>query len=74
MGDTRLGVREPYAYFVERDFSAPAIAERCHEILTLERADFESRVDEARAFLRERFSIDATARYFAELYRRADAR
>jgi glycosyltransferase involved in cell wall biosynthesis len=74
VGDTRLGAREPYAYFVERDFSAAAIAERCHEILTLDRAAFESRVNEARAFLRERFSIDATASYFAELYRRADAR
>ena len=74
VGDTGLGAREPFVFFVERDFSPEEIAQRCYEILTLEQQAFESRVDEARSFLHERFSIDSMANYYAELYRRAATR
>jgi glycosyltransferase involved in cell wall biosynthesis len=68
VGQSRMIAREDFSFYVPRDFSAQDLAQHCLHILSMPEHEFSARVERARAFLAERFSIDAMARYYLRLY------
>ncbi len=73
VGKSREVAKPGFAWFVQRDFTAGEIADAAIEILRLERGAFEAKVAEARAFIAQRFGVEAMVRYYLDLYERIAA-
>lgn len=61
------------AFYVPREFTPGQLAQACLEALRVAPAQVEERAAATRAFLQERFSLDAMADYYAFLYRQLAA-
>ena len=71
VGDSRLAAREDFASFVPGAFSAADLAGACVRAMKAAPAEGDAAISRARAFLAERFSMDASCAYFENLYARA---
>lgn len=71
VGRTREIVDERYGYFVPKNFEARHLADACYQALTLPADARDARVKLMHDHLHARFSIDAMANYYVDLYREA---
>ncbi len=68
VGNSRLIANESFAFFVEKNFSAKDLAEKCLKILTLSPDQFENKVSNARELVKQNFSREYLANYYLEMY------
>jgi len=67
-GDTRLIAPESFSYYVEEEFSAELLAEKCVEILKMDNGMLQSKMHQAQDFIDSNFSVDKNIEYFSSLY------
>lgn len=73
VGESRRIAQPEFAKFIRGDFGGADLISPCVELLRLPRAPFELMVERARRFVSERFSLEASARYYTSLYANAAA-
>jgi glycosyltransferase involved in cell wall biosynthesis len=68
VGDSRRIAHDSFAHFIRGGFTAEDLVGPCLELLTMPAATFEARVRKGRAFIAERFSLEAAVAYYQSLY------
>lgn len=68
IADSRLLAKEDFSFFVSKVFTGTDLANQILRILRLSPEEFKRKSDQAVAHIRENFSIDASGRYFLDLY------
>lgn len=68
VGDTRRMVQPEFGYFVPEAFTAADLANVLEQIVQLNETELGLRSEAARAWVRQHFSIETSARYYSSLY------
>lgn len=70
VGTTRLMAAPEFSYYIPEQFSADDIAGGLLSILSLDKSRLQQKMNAARAYAEEKFSIRASAAYYISLYSR----